>query len=1032
MAQVLPYRARWSLHGYRRPYNQYDILVFGACIISVQPVLGKSMAMGTQPPTSGYDSRFKIFHELMSVRVRDILLVSTPYDAWIMEDDCRLSERIIHEYRGLNLSHPPRLTWVSSAEEALSMLDLEKFEMVITMPRLSDMDVFDLGRKIKKKRPDLPVILLSHSFLPQFDAAPSDLQQSPIDHRFIWAGDTEILVALIKSVEDRLNAEHDTRFAGIRIILLVDDSPIYLSSFLPVLYKVLVNQTQALIDEGLNEEHRLLTMRARPKVLIADSYESALAIYEKYKAYILGVISDTRFPTEGKLNDQAGITLLNHIKEERWDIPLLLTSSEPSNAKKATKIPAAFIDKNSPSLRREIKQFFLEQLGFGDFIFRMPDGKKIQRVTNLRTFEKALPEIPEESFYYHWSRNDFSRWLFARTETIIASRLRPATAEDFSFDVAQMKLYLYSTIREHRRSRQKGVVVNLDPADFDLDTDFFKIGTGSLGGKARGLAFVSTLLKKQAASLAKFENVKILVPRTLVITTEGFDAFIEENNLEFLSKTDADDEAVAEICLNAKVPEWVTTPLRAYLAEVDYPVAVRSSSLLEDAQFKTYAGLYRTYILPNDHPNLEQRLKHLLTAVQLIYASTYFKGPKRFSKRIGQRTEEEKMAIVIQQLVGAVHGHYFYPAISGVAQSFNYYPFSKMKPEEGIASIALGLGKIVMEGQQILRFSPKHPELLPQRTVVEDFLNHSQRYFYALKMDTAALDLEIKEDVTLERREVFDALEELPVKMLTSTYVPEEHRIRDTVAKSGHRILTFAQVLKYDLFPLADILVEIMAMGQVGMGCPVEVEFSVNLARTKDALPEFAILEVRPMAEADEQMSVDIRKEEIEKAFCFSSKALGNTDRDDIRDILFVKSDVFDPARTLSIAEEIRELNAGLQKKGHKYLLIGPGRWGSADRWLGIPVKWPDICGVGAIVETFSHKLNAEPSQGSHFFHNITTLGINHITVRQNNEDHLDWDQLTTMPRVNETTYLVHAKAGKPIRIKVDGRTSQGVIYIED
>ncbi|MCK4838157.1 MAG: phosphoenolpyruvate synthase/pyruvate phosphate dikinase, partial [Desulfobulbaceae bacterium] len=750
------------------------------------------MAIRTHQSASEYDSRFKIFHELMSIKVREILLVSTPYDAWIMEDDCRLSERIIHEYRGLNLSHPPRLTWVSSAEEALTMLDEEKFEMVITMPRLSDMDVFDLGRRIKKKLPNLPVILLSHSFLPQLDAAPSDIQKSHIDRTFIWAGDTEILVALIKSVEDLLNAEHDTRFAGIRIILLVDDSPIYLSSFLPVLYKELVTQTQSLIDEGLNEEHRILTMRARPKVLIADSYESALSIYENYKPYILGVISDTRFPKAGKLDDEAGITLLTHIKEERWDIPLLLTSSEPSNAKKALKVPAAFIDKNSPSLRREVGLFFLEQLGFGDFIFRMPDGQKIRRVANLRTFEKTLPEIPDESFFYHWSRNDFSRWLFARTETVIASRMRPATAEDFSYDVARMKHYLFSNIREHRRRRQKGVIVNLDPADFDLDTEFFKIGTGSLGGKARGLAFFSTLLKKNFEIHERFEKVNILVPQTLVITTEGFDAFIENNGLEFLSKTDADDEEVAEIFLKAKVPEWVATHLRAYLAEIDYPVAVRSSSLLEDAQFRAYAGLYRTYMVSNDHPDLEQRVKQLLTAVKLVYASTYFKGPKMFSKRIGQRTEEEKMAIIIQQLVGGTHGKYFYPAISGVSQSYNYYPFSKMKPEEGIASIALGLGKIVMEGQQTLRFSPKYPRLLPQRATVEDDLINSQKYFYALKMNTSGSNLGMKEEVTLERRDVLDALEEPPVKMLTSTYDPEEHRIRDTAAKPGHRILTFA------------------------------------------------------------------------------------------------------------------------------------------------------------------------------------------------------------------------------------------------
>jgi CheY-like chemotaxis protein len=990
------------------------------------------MAIGTHQSASEYDSRFKIFHELMSSKVRKILLVSTPYDAWIMEEDCRLSERIIHEYRGLNLSNPPRLTWVSSAEEALTMLGEEKFEMVITMPRLADMDVFDLGRKIKKKHSKLPVILLTHSFLPQLETVPSDIQQSSIDSTFIWAGDTEILVALIKSVEDLLNAEHDTRFAGIRIILLVDDSPIYLSSFLPILYKELVTQTQALVDEGLNEEHRLLTMRARPKILIANSYESALSIYENYKPYILGVISDTRFPKEGKLDDEAGIALLTHIKEERWDIPLLLTSSEPSNAKKALRVPAAFIDKNSPSLRREVGLFFLEQLGFGDFIFRMPDGQKIRRVSSLKTFEKALPEIPDESFFYHWSRNDFSRWLFARTETVLASRIRPATAEDFSYDVARMKNYLFSNIRERRRRRQKGVVVNLDPADFDPDTEFFKIGTGSLGGKARGLAFFSTLLNKNAEIHQRFENTKILVPQTLVITTEGFDAFIEDNGLEFMSKTDADDEHVAKTFLKATVPEWITDHLRAYLAEICYPLAVRSSSLLEDAQFKAYAGLYRTYMLPNDHPDLEQRLEQLLTAVKLVYASTFFNGPKLFSKRVGQRTEEEKMAVIIQKLVGETYGKYFYPAISGVGQSYNYYPFSKMRPEEGIASIALGLGKIVMEGQQTLRFSPRYPQLLPQRASVEDFLKNSQQYFYALKMDSSIRNLGMDEAATLERRDVLDALQEPPAMMLTSSYVAQEHRIRDTIAQPGHRILTFAQVLKYDLFPLAEILIEIMDMGQVGMGCPVEVEFSVNLGRKKEDPPEFAILQVRPMTAAEEQMTVDIRKDEIEKSLCFSSQALGNTDRDDISDILFVKPDAFDPAYTLTIADEIREINAGLLKKGLKYLLIGPGRWGSADRWLGIPVKWPDICAVGVIIEAYCKKINTEPSQGSHFFHNITTLGINYITVNQNKKDHLYWAQLTGMRRVSETTYLVHAKADAPIRIKVDGRNSRSVIYIEN
>jgi len=989
------------------------------------------MAAGTTLLTSIYDSRFKLFHELMSAKVREILLVSTPYDAWIMEEDCRLSERITHEYRGLNLSQPPRLTWVSSANEALTILDEKKFQLVITMPRLADMDIFELGRNIKKKSPDLPVILLSHSFLSPQTGDPTNEQRAAIDRTFIWSGDTQILVALIKSVEDHLNAEHDTRFAGIRVILLVDDSPIYLSSFLPVLYKELVIQTQALIEEGLNEEHRLLTMRARPKILVADNYEKALDIYENYKPYILGVISDTRFPKGGKMEDEAGLGLLAHIKADRWDIPLLLTSSESSNAAKAGKVPADFIDKNSPSLNREVRSFFQEQLGFGDFVFRMPDGQVIRRVSNLRALESALPEIPNESFFYHWNRNDFSRWLFARTEIVLASHMRPAKAEDFAYNLAEMKLYLYSNIREQRRRRLKGVLVNLDPVDFDLDTEFFKIGTGSLGGKARGLAFFANLLEENTPIHEQFKTVQIFVPQTLVITTEGFDAFIEANNLEYLSKTDTPDEEVAQLFLQAIFPGWLRDHLRAYLLRIGYPLAVRSSSLLEDAQFRAYAGLYRTYMLPNDHADLEERLRQLIAAIKLVYASTYFNGPKSFSKRVGHRTEEEKMAVIIQRLVGETYGRYFYPSISGVAHSYNYFPFGKMKPEEGIVRIALGLGKIVMEGRQTLRFSPKYPELIPGRTSVDDILKNSQQDFYALKMNQSVQELGIDEEVTLIRRHVMDAQEESPVKMMSSTYFPDEHRICDSLGRSGHRILTFSRMLKYDLFPLAEILQNILSMGEQGMGCAVEMEFSVELSHENDQRPQFAVLQVRPMTATEEQMQVDIRPEEIIGAFCVSSKSLGNTARDDMVDVVYVKPDVFDPAQTPAIAAEIRQLNAGLVKKGCKYLLVGPGRWGSADRWLGIPVKWPDICGVGAIVETFLPKLKAEPSQGSHFFHNITTLGINYITVGQGKEDFLDWDCLTALPTVAETTYVVHAQVEKPMRVKVDGRNSQGVIFLE-
>jgi CheY-like chemotaxis protein len=975
-----------------------------------------------------FDSSFKIFHELMAKKVRNILLVSSLYDACIMEEDGRLSERIIHEYRGLNLSQPPRISWVSSAEEALSSLDKNMFDMVIIMPRLADMDAFSLGQKIKNKIPDLPVILMTHSALTS-DFLPEQIHSKSIDHVFVWSGNSDILLALIKNVEDRFNVMHDTKVAGVRVILFVEDSPIYASALLPILYKEVVRQIQNVMQEGLNEEHRLLNMRARPKILYAKSFEEATSLYEQFEPYVLGVISDVRFPRNDEIDDKAGVAFLSRIKEERFDIPLLLTSSEPANKEKAAEIPASFIDKNAPSLLDEIRFFFLEQLGFGDFVFRMPDGKEIARAPNFRALEKILPTIPHESFYYHASHNDFSRWLFARLEILLASKVRPLTDADFSGQLEEMRQHLISHLKARRKLRQKGIVVNLDAEYFDPDTDFLKIGKGSLGGKGRGLAFVSTLLQRNSEIHQKFHQVDIFVPKTLVITTEGFDAFIEANDLKAIFKSDIPDQEIADLFQRAHFPENITEDLRAYLSQVNYPLAIRSSGLLEDAQFRAFAGLYRTYMVSNDHPELEARLEHLIAAIKGVYASTYFQGPKAFARRVGHRTEDEKMAVIIQRLVGKPFGDYFYPAISGIAQSYNYYPFSHMKPEEGIATIALGLGKMVMEGEKTLRFCPKYPQLLPQRSTVDDILKNTQRFFYAIKMGGSSTQIEFHEETALEKREVTDAVEETPVKLLASTYVPEEHRIRDTTQIPGHRLLTFAQVLKYKLFPLPEILSDALKAVREGMGCPVELEFSVNLCQEKERKSEFAFLQARPMTARTELMEVDISREEIARAFCFSDHALGNAQKDDIADICYVKPNAFDPGRTSQIAREIGKINSQLVAEGRKYLLIGPGRWGSADRWLGIPVSWSEISGVDAMVETASTKLKAEPSQGSHFFHNITTLGINYITITEGEEDFLNWDWLTSIPAVKETFYVSHLKFDKPFTLKVDGRKSRCVMY---
>lgn len=975
-----------------------------------------------------FDSSFKLFHELMAKKVRNILLVSSLYDACIMEEDGMLSERIIHEYRGLNLSQPPRISWVSSAEEALSSLDENMFDMVIIMPRLADMDAFSLGQKIKNRIPNLPVILLTHSALTS-DFVPEQINSKSIDHAFVWSGNSDILLALVKNVEDRFNVMHDTKVAGVRVILFAEDSPIYASALLPILYKEVVRQIQNVMQEGLNEEHRLLNMRARPKILYAKSYEEATSLYEQFEPFVLGIISDVRFPRNNEIDDKAGFAFLSRIKEERFDIPLLLTSSEPANREKAAEIPASFIDKNSPSLRDEIRSFFLDQLGFGDFVFRMPDGQEIARAPNFLALEKILPTIPHESFYYHSSHNDFSRWLFARLEILLASKVRPLTDADFSGQLEDMRQHLVSHLKARRQLRQKGIVVNLDAEYFDPDTDFLKIGKGSLGGKGRGLAFVSTLLQRNFEIHQKFHQANIFVPKTLVLTTECFDVFMEANDLKDIFKSDIPDQEIADLFQRAHFPEDISKDLRAYLSQVHYPLAIRSSGLLEDAQFRAYAGLYRTFMIPNDHPELEARLKHLIAAIKGVYASTYFQGPRAFANRVGHRTEDEKMAVIIQKLVGQAYGDYFYPAISGVAQSYNYYPFSHMKPEEGIATIALGLGKMVMEGERTLRFCPKYPQLLPQHSTVDDILKNTQRFFYAIKMDGSSTQIVFNEETALEKREVTDAIEETPVKLLSSTYVPEDHRIRDTTQIPGHRVLTFAQILKYKLFPLPEILADALKTVHEGMGCPVEVEFSANLCQEKGCKSEFAFLQARPMTARTELMEVNIGGEEIARAFCFSNHALGNAQKDDIADICYVKPDAFDSGHTSQIAREIGKLNSQLVSEGRKYLLIGPGRWGSADRWLGIPVSWAEISGVDAMVETASTKLKAEPSQGSHFFHNITTLGINYITIMEKGEDFLDWDWLTSIPVARETFYVSHIKLDKPFTLKVDGRKSRCVMY---
>lgn len=974
-----------------------------------------------------HSSRFKIFHELMPEKVRHILLISTSYEAWIMEEDCRLSEQIVNEYRGLNLSHPPRLTWVSSVSDALHQIEQQHFDLVITISRTVDSQAYQTGDEIKQKRPKMPVVLLTHQEAPPETCARFYSRSSSIDQIFFWSGDAGILLAIIKCVEDHMNVKNDTHCAGIRVIIFVEDSPFYRSSILPILYKELVIETQAVIEDGLNEEHRILSMRARPKILLASSYEQAMDLYEEFKPYVLGIISDVRFPANGTIDPDAGIKLLKHIKKDRFDIPLLLASSEPHNARPAAEIPAVFIDKNSRVLNEKIASFLMDYLGFGPFIFKLPDGREISRATDLYSLEQQLRTIPDESFILHCRQNDFSRWLFSLAEVGLAYRLRPLRGIDFE-SIDSHRYHLIKMIEQQRKDRLKGVIVDFDKNRFDPETGFLKIGKGSLGGKARGQAFISSLLHKSSERFKCFNTVDVFVPQTLVITTEGFDAFVRMNRLEDMIQEELTDDIIAERFMAADFPETIKSQLASYLDTVHYPLAVRSSSLLEDARFKPYAGLYKTFFVANDHDDMDCRLDQLINAVKMVYASTYYAAPKAFSIRVGNRMESEKMAVIIQQVVGRRYGNFFYPAISGVAQSKNYYPFSKMKPEDGIVTIAMGLGKAVMEGEKSLRFSPRYPEILPQRSTLKDILENAQQYFYTLKMGEPTCHIGMNESVTLEKRFVHEAADDHPVRLLSSTYFPEDNRIRDTYSASGYPVITFASILKYKSFPLSEILTDLLEMGSKELGCPVEIEFALDFYPEKDVPAKFAVLQIRPMSAREEMLDVDITVHDRDQAFCLSHMALGNTINSEMKDIIYVKPESFDPSKTTAIASQISEINASLMKEDKKYILIGPGRWGSADHWLGIPVTWADICGVGAIVETAHPSIHAEPSHGSHFFHNIAALGINYLNVNDLRIDRMDFNRLESFQTIQETTDVVHAATPHPLTLKVDGNRGIGII----
>jgi CheY-like chemotaxis protein len=987
----------------------------------------------THQQTREHDAHFGVFHELMAFKVREILLVSSPYDAYIMEEDGSLAMRIINEYRGLNLSSPPRIASVSTVEQALGLLESRSFDLVLTMPHLGGMDCNTFASKVKEHHPELTIIMLSHSVQDGVQLQ-DGLSSCFIDNTYIWCCDSNLLLAIVKNVEDRRNVDFDTQKAMVRVILYVEDSPVNRSQVLPILYNEVVEQTHAVLDEGLNDQHRLLKMRARPKILTAGSYEEAIELFTRHRHNIHALLTDARFSKDGVVTGDAGIQLIEEVRKQVRDLPVLMLSTDSANEEKAMFWNAMFAVKDAATIRKKIHSFFLNYLGFGDFIFRQPDGTELCRASNLFEFEQKLHTVPDNSLMYHAQFNHFSNWVMARAEIALASRLNKLHFAGID-DPKHLREDIIFKVHSLRRLRQKGVVVQFSQEDFDpAVADFVRIGRGSLGGKARGIAFVSSQLQLAVPPDSLLNKVMVRVPQTCVITTEGFDDFITHNQL-YLDEELSDDE-ISHQFENAEMPSWLMDDLRSYIEKIDYPLSVRSSSMLEDAQFRPYAGLYSTFMLVNSDPDFEVRFSQLVRAVKLVYASTWFESPRAFSRSINQQNQES-MAVIIQRLVGKKYGDHFYPAVSGTIQSYNYYPVPPMNSEDGIAYVALGFGKTVVEGERSLRFSPKYPQNLPQLSTTDDMLKNSQRSFYSLDCSNTASFA--AENSNLVRRELDSGVDEYPVRFLSSTYFPEEERVRD-VDLPGPKVLTFASLLKYDFFPFANVMNELIVLGREGMGCEMEIEFALDLEENPQK-SVFNFLQIRPIVTASETRGVEISEKERNDAVLYSDQSLGHGLYESMRDIIYVKPESFDTGATNDIASEIGMLNGLLDRDNRKFLLIGFGRWGTADPWLGIPVQWHDISGVGAIVEIQGHGVLAEPSQGSHFFQNITSLGIPYLMIQSTKEGGkgsaekvkgMDWIWIKNLDIINETKHVCHVRLDSPFILKVNGYTAESVLLAQE
>lgn len=968
------------------------------------------------------------FVSLMTKRIFNVLLVANPYDAFMLEDDGRIDEKIFIEYMNLSLRYPPRFTQVSTEEDAWRQLGNTMFDLVICMPGSDNSDTFDIARQIKEKYPHIPLVVLtpfSHGIKERMEH--EDL--SIFEYVFCWLGNTDLLVSIIKLIEDKMNLEHDIKEVGVQMILLVEDSIRFYSSVLPNLYKFVLRQSQEFATEALNEHQRTLRMRGRPKIVLARSYEEAMDLYNKYQNNTLGIISDARYPREGKIDPHAGIRFLTEVRSRDPFIPLILQSAEVSNKEFALSCGAQFIDKNSRKMNIDLREAVSENFGFGDFIFRNPNTmEEVVRVHNLKELQNAIFSIPAESFLYHISRNHISRWLYSRAIFPVAEFLKQITWESLQ-DIDAHRQIIFEAIVKYRKMKNQGVVAVFQRDRFDRYSNFARIGDGSLGGKGRGLAFIDNMVKRHA-EFEEFENASVVIPKTVVLCTDIFDEFMDMNQLYQVALSDADDETILRAFLRAKLPDKLVEDFFAFFDVVKSPIAIRSSSLLEDSHYQPFAGIYSTYMIPYLTDKYEM-LRMLSDAIKGVYASVYYKDSKSYMQATSNVIDQEKMAVILQEVVGTQYGDRFYPSISGVARSINYYPINDELAEEGTVSLALGLGKYIVDGGLTLRVCPYHPDKVLQTSEMEMALRETQTRFYALDLKNMGQNFSLDDGFNLLKLPVKEAENDGSLNYIASTYDPYDMVIRDGIYPGGRKVITFANILQHDVFPLARILQLVQKYGQGEMRRPVEIEFAVNLnAAEKKGV--FYLLQIRPMVDMKADLNEDLDAIPEDQLLLKSVNSLGQGIMDDIQDVIYVKTEGYSASNNQLIAYDIEKLNKRFLDEGKHYILIGPGRWGSSDTWLGIPVKWPNISAARVIVEAGLTNYRVDPSQGTHFFQNLTSFGVGYFTINAYMNDGLyNQELLNSMPAVEETKYLRWVHFDKPLAVKMNGKKKIGVVSFD-